>query len=101
LPFLKAAGPKKSQTDTEIRVTSLSSHIPVEIQVQITTVCWMYSVICAAPLLSPLAGVRRGAAEFLGISALDLILGQVLKGSLEIWKKNAGSDCTVRYSPAP
>lgn len=47
----------------------------------------MHGVTCAALLLSPVAGVRSGAAEFLGISALDLVLRQALKGSFEIQKK--------------
>lgn len=34
--------------------------------------CWMCGVICAALLLSPVAGVRRGA-EFLGVRSLDLV----------------------------
>lgn len=46
----------------------------------------MCGVICAALLLSLVAGVRR-EAEFLCVSALDLVLRQVLKGSFEIQKK--------------
>lgn len=49
--------------------------------------CWMCDVICAALRLSPVAGVRSGAAEFLVIAALNLMLRQALTGSLEIQKK--------------
>lgn len=49
--------------------------------------CWMCGVICAALLRSPVAGVTSGAAEFLGVGALDLVPRQALKGSFEIQKK--------------
>lgn len=44
-------------------------------------------MICAALLLSLVAGVRSGAVEVLGISALDLVPRQALKGHFEIQKK--------------
>lgn len=44
-------------------------------------------VICAAALLGLVAGVMSGAAEFLGVHALALVLRHVLKGSFEIQKE--------------
>ena len=49
--------------------------------------CVGCAVICAALLLSSVAGLGSGAAEFLGIGALDLVPRQTLKGSFEIQKK--------------
>lgn len=43
-------------------------------------------VICAAAFLGLLAGVMSGAAEFLGVHALDLVLRHALKGSFETQK---------------
>lgn len=41
-------------------------------------------MICAALLLSLVTRVRSGAIEFLGISALDLVLRQAFKGHFEM-----------------
>lgn len=57
-------------------------------------------MICAALLLSPVAGVRSGAAEFLGVSALDLIVRQALKGGFEIQNKVQVVN-TARCLPEP